>query len=99
MEFTRIRGEDLAVPIDVNLDCEKVQLKGKYNTKNEKIDAKCTIKNCQLPQALELSDVNAMIDCAEDAVDDETLGKRVGNMKLKGDEISGNIRSKGTPVN
>jgi hypothetical protein len=79
------------------LDCEKVQLKGKYNTKNETIDVKCTIKNCQLPQDLQIGDVNDMIDCADEEQDSGDLGKRAGNLKLKGDLISGHIRSKGTP--
>jgi len=92
MESNRLDGT-------AGLDCEKVQLKGKYNTKNETIDVKCTIKNCQLPQDLEIGDVNDMIDCADEAQDSGALGKSAGSLKLKGDLLSGNIRSKGTPTN
>jgi hypothetical protein len=98
MEFTRRNGQDQDTE-ELELDCDKVQLKGKYNTKNEKIDAKCTIKNCDLPGNLTVAEIEDAIDCAEDAVDNEELGKRVGNLKLKNGKISGHIRSKGTPVN
>ncbi len=98
MSANLIGGEIVELgPVD--LDCEKVQLKGKYNTKKETIDVKCTIKNCQLPQGLELGDVNDMIDCAEEAQDSGALGKRAGNLRLRQDLLSGHIRSKGTPVN
>jgi hypothetical protein len=97
MIFTRRLGENQD-PEELDLDCDKVQLKGKYNTKNEKIDAKCTIKNCGLPGNLTVEEIQDAIDCAEAAVDNEELGKRAGNLKLKGDQLSGHIRSKGTPV-
>jgi hypothetical protein len=80
------------------LDCDKVQLKGKYNTKNETMDIKCTIKNCQLPDPITVGFINDAIDCAEAEQDSGDLGKRAGNLKLRGDLLSGHIRSKGTPV-
>jgi hypothetical protein len=40
-----------------------------------------------------------MIDCADEARDSGALGKSAGSLKLKGDLLSGHIRSKGTPVN
>jgi hypothetical protein len=98
MYFTRLDGQDVE-PFEEELVCDKVQLKGKYNTKNEKIDAKCTFKKCPLPGDLTVDQINDAINCAEEAVENENLGKRVGNLKLKDGEIrSGKITSKGTPI-
>jgi hypothetical protein len=78
--------------------CDKVQLKGKYNTKKDQMDIKCTIKNCDLPGIINVDFINDAIACAEEEEDSGDLGKRAGNLKLKGDQLSGHIRSKGTPV-
>ena len=97
MAASLLGGEE--VTLDAILDCEKVQLKGKYNTKNDRIESKCTIKKCKLPEGMTVGDIDDAIDCAEDAVDIGTLGKRVGSLRKNSDnEISGHIKSKGTSI-
>jgi hypothetical protein len=80
------------------LSCDKVQLKGKNNTKRDQMDIKCTLKNCELPGPITVDFINDAIACAEAAEDSGELGKRAGNLKLKNGELSGHIRSKGTPI-
>jgi hypothetical protein len=80
---------------DSPLLCEKVQMKGKYNKKTDKMDLKCTLKKCDLPGWLLVSDVEDAIACGEAAVDAGHIGKRAGNLKIKDGKLSGHIRSKG----
>jgi hypothetical protein len=92
-------GGEVIETFDSDLECDKVQLKGKLNTKKPQIDVKCTIKKCALPGIITVDFINDAIACAEEAQDSGALGKRAGNLKLRNiDELSGDIRSKGTPL-
>jgi len=96
MAVTLLGGEE--VDIEEELECEKVQLKGKGNTRNDRIDAKCTIKKCKLPSGVTVGDIDDAKECAADAKESGDLGKRVGNISRNNDdELSGSIKSKGTP--
>jgi hypothetical protein len=98
MSTNKLGGEE--VNIDAPLVCEKVQLKGKFNSRNERIEAKCTIKKCKLPEGVTVGDIDDAKDCAADAKESGDLGKRVGNISRNNDdEISGHIKSKGIPLN
>jgi hypothetical protein len=84
------------VDIDEDLTCDKVTIKGKGESKKWTADVKCQIKNCKLPADLTVGEKDAIIECAEAALDNEDLGKKVGKMRLNSDdEITGKIRSKG----
>jgi hypothetical protein len=85
-------------PFVADLVCEKIQVKGKYNTKNDKMDLKCTVKKCKFLLGITTADIEDAIDCTEDAVDSGVLGKKATNLKLRNGLISGNISSKGTPI-
>jgi hypothetical protein len=92
-------GGEIIETFDSDFECDKVQLKGKLNTKRDQIDVKCTIKKCVLPGIIDVDFINDAIDCAEEAEDSGALGKNAGNLKLRNiDELSGHIRSKGTPI-
>ena len=94
MVATAIGGE--AEDIDEDLDCEKVQIKGKSNSDKFTIDAKCTMKKCKLPGSVSVAQIDAMIQCIDDEVENGDLGKKVGNLKKNTDnEITGKITSKG----
>ena len=98
MAANKLGGE--VVNIDEALECDKVQLKGKYNTRNDRIEAKCTIKNCKIPNGVTVGDIDDAIECADDAEDSGDLGKKVSSVKKNNaNELSGNIKSKGTPLN
>jgi hypothetical protein len=94
MVASKLNGAD--VDINESLDCEKVQLKGKANTVNQKIDVKCTLKKCERPAGLTTAQIDAAIDCAVAAVGNGDIGRKVGRVSQDRDEqISGHIRSKG----
>jgi hypothetical protein len=79
----------------IPLDCDRVQLKGKSNDRNDKIDSQCTLKSCDIPGALTVDQVRSAIACMDDSVDNGSLGKNVESLKLKNDTIEGKITSKG----
>jgi hypothetical protein len=94
MVASKLNGAD--VDINESLDCEKVQLKGKANNVNQKIDVKCTLKKCEFPAGVDAAQIDAAIDCAVAAVGNGDIGRKVGRVSQNSDEqISGHIRSKG----
>jgi len=91
---SKLNGDD--VDINESLDCEKVQLKGKANNVNQKIDVKCTLKKCELPDAVTPAQIDAVIDCAVAAVGSGDIGRKAGRVSQNSDDqLSGHIRSKG----
>jgi hypothetical protein len=94
MVASKLDGAD--VDINESLDCEKVQLKGKANNVNQKIDVKCTLKKCELPAGVTAAQIDAAIDCAVAAVGNGDIGRKVGRVSQNSDDrISGRIQSKG----
>jgi hypothetical protein len=94
MVASKLNGAD--VDINESLDCEKVQLKGKANNVNQKIDVKCTLKKCELPADVTAAQIDAAIDCAVAAVGSGDIGRRAGRVSQNSDDqLSGHIRSKG----
>jgi hypothetical protein len=94
MVASKLNGVD--VDINESLDCEKVQLKGKANNVNQKIDVKCTLKKCELPAGVTPAQIDAVIDCAVAAVGTGDIGRKAGRVSQNSDDqLSGHIRSKG----
>jgi hypothetical protein len=94
MVASKLDGAD--VDINESLDCEKVQLKGKANNVNQKIDVKCTLKKCELPAGVTPAQIDAAIDCAVAAVGSGDIGRKAGRVSQNSDDqLSGHIRSKG----
>jgi hypothetical protein len=94
MVASKLNGVD--VDINESLDCEKVQLKGKANNVNQKIDVKCTLKKCDLPAGVTAAQIDAAIDCAVGAVGNGDIGRKAGRVSQNSDDqLSGHIRSKG----
>jgi hypothetical protein len=82
---------------EFELDCKKVQIKGKANDDKLTAESKCTLTKCNIPGGLTLDQIasaEACIDAAEDAGD---IGKKVSTLKLDNQNLlKGNIWSKGT---
>ena len=79
-----------------DLDCEKVQLKGKSNDKTDKIDAQCTLKKCVVPGGLLIDQVRSAEACIEDSEENGEIGKKVTTLKLdRNNLLGGKITSKG----
>ena len=82
---------------EFELNCEKVQLKGKSNDDTQAIESKCMLKKCAIPGGLTLDQIASAQQCIENAEDSEDIGKKVTTLKLDNNNLlKGNIWSKGT---
>ena len=82
---------------EFELDCQKVQIKGKSNDDTQAIESKCTLTKCQIPGGLTLDQIASAEQCIDDAEDAEDIGKKVTTLKLDNNNLlKGNIWSKGT---
>jgi len=78
------------------LDCEKVQLKGKSNDRNEKIESECKLTKCELPTSLSEDQYRSAEACIDDAEATGDLGKKVTTLKRDNNGLlGGKIKSKG----
>jgi hypothetical protein len=95
MDIGMMGGE--VVDDKLELDCKKVQIKGKANDDKLTAESKCTLTKCELPGGITLDMIASAEQCIEDAEDAENIGKKVSTLKLdRNNELKGNIWSKGT---
>ena len=81
---------------EFGLDCERVQLKGKSNDNNDRMDVQCMLKGCQIPEGLTVGQLQSAETCIDDAQDLDNIGRRVTNLRLNNNnELGGKITSKG----
>ncbi|MBW2578051.1 MAG: hypothetical protein JRE38_08290 [Deltaproteobacteria bacterium] len=81
---------------EFELNCKKVQIKGKSNDDKETVESKCTLTKCEIPGGLTLDQIASAEQCIEDAEDAENIGKKVSTLKLDNQNLlKGNIWSKG----
>ena len=86
----------IAENTQIPLSCERVEVKGRSNDGTERVEARCTLKGCDIPGELTVGQIQSAVDCIDAAVANGNLGKKVQNLKLNDDnEIGGRIRSKG----
>jgi hypothetical protein len=80
------------------LSCDRVQVKGMANYKNDKIQTQCILKGCEIPASLTVGQIQSASDCADNAEKNGDLGKSVQTLKLNNKNlINGRIKSKGYP--
>jgi hypothetical protein len=81
------------------LTCERVSMKGKLHDFTKKIESRCIIKNCDIPDWLTVPQIESAIRCLDDSEDTGDLGKKVQTLKLdRNDQLGGRIWSKGAAV-
>jgi len=87
----------IVVEDEFELDCKKVQIKGKANDDKLTAESKCTLTKCELPGGITLDMIASAEQCIEDAEDAENIGKKVSTLKLDNQNLlKGNIWSKGS---
>jgi len=85
-----------AVNIDEDLECKKVQIKGKANDDKLTAESKCTLTKCEIPGGLTVEQIGLIEDCIDDAEESGDIGKKVSTLKLDNQNLlKGNIWSKG----
>jgi hypothetical protein len=86
----------ITVDTEFDLDCQKVQLKGKSNDNTERLESKCTLTKCQIPGALSRDQIASAMQCIEDQEDAGNIGRKVTKLSLdKNNLIKGRIWSRG----
>jgi len=86
----------IADDTEYELDCDRVQLKGKSNDNNDKMDVQCRLKGCEIPGDLTVAQIQSAETCIDDAQDLDNIGKRVTNLRLNNKNLlRGKITSRG----
>lgn len=86
----------LPVNLSFPLVCDRVQMKGKSNDSNDKIQAQCNLKKCDIPGDLTVAQLQSASACIEGSEDDGSLGKSVTTLQLdNNNQLKGKITSKG----
>jgi hypothetical protein len=86
----------ITVNDEFDLDCKKVQLKGKSNDTTERIESKCTLTKCQIPGAFSPNQIASAQQCIEEQEDAGNIGKKVTSLKLDNNNLlKGKIWSRG----
>ncbi|MBW2578380.1 MAG: hypothetical protein JRE38_09970 [Deltaproteobacteria bacterium] len=86
----------ITVNTEFDLDCKKVQLKGKSNDNTDRIESKCTLTKCQIPGALSPDQIASAQQCIEEQEDAGNIGKKVTSLKLDNNNLlKGKIWSRG----
>jgi len=88
-------SKPLPVPIDAELVCERVQMKGLSNIKTNRMEVMCNLRKCAIPAGVTVDEFKSALECLDNEL---IVGKKVTNLRLnKKDQIIGRIRSEGKP--
>jgi hypothetical protein len=80
----------------LDLDCDKVQIKGKANDDKLTAESQCTLSKCVVPGELTIDQVRSAEICIDDSEENGTIGKNVTTLKLDNNNmLKGKIKSKG----